>query len=168
MPSSILILKVIKSSNRDHLEYRALVADRQRRAYELVREKRSFSFSRTERRNFALSDTLHKLPTCTIGSWVRNTLPTLSFVKVFGQILTTSFSKRSGPFRSKFWLVPWSKGPYGSPVVAKLQLYLKSAVASAGQRLETSCFGFAMQAMRQPTSRRGLAKVPTGRAQAVS
>ena len=45
-----------QSLARDHLEYCDLAADRQRRAYALVREQHALNVSRVERRNSALSD----------------------------------------------------------------------------------------------------------------
>ena len=96
-----------QSLDRDHPEYCDLGADRQRRAYELVREQHKLSVSRIERRNSALSDALHKLPTYAIGDWVGSIIPNLPFVQVVDQVPTTRFSKRSyhcfGPVRLRCW-----------------------------------------------------------------
>ena len=43
------------SIERDHLEFHDFVADRQRRAYDLVREQRTFTAARVEDRNSAFS-----------------------------------------------------------------------------------------------------------------
>ena len=59
-----------QSLARDHLEYCDLAADRQRRAYALVREQHALNVSRVERRNSALFDTLKQLSIYTIGGWV--------------------------------------------------------------------------------------------------
>ena len=59
-----------QSLARDHLEYCDLAADRQRRAYALVREQHALNVSRVERRNSALFDTLKQLYIYTIGGWV--------------------------------------------------------------------------------------------------
>ena len=56
-----------QSLARGHLEYCDLAADRQRRAYALVREQHALTVSRVERRNSALSDALKQLPIYTIG-----------------------------------------------------------------------------------------------------
>ena len=52
---------------RDHLEYCDLAADRQRRAYALVREQHALTISRVERRNSSLSDALKQLLIYTVG-----------------------------------------------------------------------------------------------------
>ncbi|CAB1111208.1 unnamed protein product [Ectocarpus sp. CCAP 1310/34] len=64
---------------RDQLEYCNLAVDRQRRAYELVREYNALKISRVERRNSSLLDAIHKLPQFTVGgwAWVYNTAATL-------------------------------------------------------------------------------------------
>ena len=60
-----------QSLARDHLEYCDLAADRQRRAYALVRQQHALTVSRVELRNSALSDALKQLPIIyTIGGWV--------------------------------------------------------------------------------------------------
>ena len=53
-----------QSLARDHLEYCDLAADRQRRAYALVRQQHALTVSRVELRNSALSDALKQLPIC--------------------------------------------------------------------------------------------------------
>ena len=50
--------------------YCDLAADRQRRAYALVREQHALSVSHVERQNSALSDALKQLPIYTVGGWV--------------------------------------------------------------------------------------------------
>ena len=55
---------------RDHLEYCDLAADRQRRAYALVREQHALTVSSAEHRSSALSDALKQLPIYTVGGWV--------------------------------------------------------------------------------------------------
>ena len=59
-----------QSLARDHLEHCELAADRQRRAYALVREQHALTVSRAERRNSALSDSLKELPIYAVGGWV--------------------------------------------------------------------------------------------------
>ncbi len=59
-----------QSLARDHLEYCDLAADRQRRAYAIVREMHALTVARIERRNSALSDGLNKVPIYAIGGWV--------------------------------------------------------------------------------------------------
>ncbi|CAB1106230.1 unnamed protein product [Ectocarpus sp. CCAP 1310/34] len=68
-----------QSLARDQLEYCNLVVDRQRRAYELVREYNALKISRVERRNSSLLDAIHKLPQFTVGgwAWVYNTAATI-------------------------------------------------------------------------------------------
>ncbi|CAB1102661.1 unnamed protein product [Ectocarpus sp. CCAP 1310/34] len=58
-----------QSLARDQLEYCNLAGDRQRRAYELVREYNALKISRVERRNSSLLDAIHKLPQFTVGGW---------------------------------------------------------------------------------------------------
>ncbi|CAB1116210.1 unnamed protein product [Ectocarpus sp. CCAP 1310/34] len=58
-----------QSLARDQLEYCNLAVDRQRRAYELVREYNALKISRVERRNSSLLDAIHKLPQFTVGGW---------------------------------------------------------------------------------------------------
>ena len=59
-----------QSLARDQLEYCDLAADRQRRAYALVREQHAITVSRVERRNSAVSDAFKQRPTYTICNWV--------------------------------------------------------------------------------------------------
>ncbi|CAB1102179.1 unnamed protein product [Ectocarpus sp. CCAP 1310/34] len=68
-----------QSLARDQLEYCNLAVDRQRRAYELVREYNALKISRVERRNSSLLDAIHKLPQFTVGgwAWVYNTAATI-------------------------------------------------------------------------------------------
>ncbi|CAB1111268.1 unnamed protein product [Ectocarpus sp. CCAP 1310/34] len=68
-----------QSLARDQLEYCNLAVDRQRRAYELVREYNALKISRVERRNLSLLDAIHKLPQFTVGgwAWVYNTAATI-------------------------------------------------------------------------------------------
>ncbi|CAB1106087.1 unnamed protein product [Ectocarpus sp. CCAP 1310/34] len=68
-----------QSLARDQLEYCNLAGDRQRRAYELVREYNALKISRVERRNSSLLDAIHKLPQFTVGgwAWVYNTAATI-------------------------------------------------------------------------------------------
>ena len=56
-----------QSLARGHLEYCDLAADRQRRAYALVREQHALTISRVERRNSSLSDALKQLLIYTVG-----------------------------------------------------------------------------------------------------
>ncbi|CAB1119117.1 unnamed protein product [Ectocarpus sp. CCAP 1310/34] len=60
-----------QSLARDQLEYCNLAVDRQRRAYELVREYNALKISRVERRNSSLLDAIHKLPQFTVGGVTR-------------------------------------------------------------------------------------------------
>ncbi|CAB1107752.1 unnamed protein product [Ectocarpus sp. CCAP 1310/34] len=68
-----------QSLARDQLEYCNLAVDRQRRAYELVREYNALKISRVERRNSSLQNAIHKLPQFTVGgwAWVYNTAATI-------------------------------------------------------------------------------------------
>ena len=68
-----------QSLARDHLEYCDLAADRQRRAYALVREQHALSVSHVERQNSALSDALKQLPIYAIDGcvWVYQTAATI-------------------------------------------------------------------------------------------
>ncbi|CAB1121588.1 unnamed protein product [Ectocarpus sp. CCAP 1310/34] len=68
-----------QSLARDQLEYCNLAVDRQRRAYELVREYNALKISRVERRNSSLLDAIHKLPQFPVGgwAWVYNTAATI-------------------------------------------------------------------------------------------
>ena len=59
-----------QSLARDHLEYCDLAADRQRRAYALVREQHALIVFRVERRCSALSDALKQLRIYTVRGWV--------------------------------------------------------------------------------------------------
>ena len=51
-----------RSLARDQLEHCVLAADRQRRAYALVREQHASTVSRVERRDSALSDEFQTTP----------------------------------------------------------------------------------------------------------
>ncbi|CAB1109164.1 unnamed protein product [Ectocarpus sp. CCAP 1310/34] len=64
---------------RDQLEYCNLAVDRQRRAYDLVREYNALKISRVERRSSSLLDAIHNLPKYTVGGWacVNNTPATI-------------------------------------------------------------------------------------------
>ena len=68
-----------QSLARDHLGYCDLAADRQRRAYALVREQHALSVSHVERQNSALSDALKQLPIYAIDGcvWVYQTAATI-------------------------------------------------------------------------------------------
>ena len=119
-----------QSLARDHLEYCDLAADRQRRAYALVREQHALTVSRVERRNSALSDALKKVLTYSIGGWVwiYNTAATIRQGAKSGtddKVLKAKLSLNwTGPF--KILAVgpsPSDSTPDGRPLAAKL-LYL--------------------------------------------
>ena len=59
-----------QSLERDQLAYCDLVKERQRRAYNLVREHHAIMTSRIARSNDKLLETFHKRPIYTIGDWV--------------------------------------------------------------------------------------------------
>ena len=59
-----------QSFARDHFEYCDLTGDRQRCAYEVVREQHALDISSVERRNSALSDALKQLPIYAVSGWV--------------------------------------------------------------------------------------------------
>ena len=59
-----------QSLARDDLAYCDSATDRQQRAYDVVREHHALTVSRVERRNSALSDTLHAVPKFAVGGWV--------------------------------------------------------------------------------------------------
>ena len=58
-----------QSLARDHLAYCDVKTDRQQCAYDIVREHRSLTVSRVERRNSAPSDELRPVPEFTVGDW---------------------------------------------------------------------------------------------------
>ena len=64
---------------RDRLERCDLAADRQWRAYALVREQHAITVSRVEHRNSRLSNALKQHLTYTVGGWVCSTTPKLPF-----------------------------------------------------------------------------------------
>ncbi|CAB1115322.1 unnamed protein product [Ectocarpus sp. CCAP 1310/34] len=68
-----------QSLARDQLDYCNLTVDRQRRAYELVREYKTLKISRVERRNSSLLDAIHNFPQFAVGGWsgVYNTAATI-------------------------------------------------------------------------------------------
>ncbi|CAB1107450.1 unnamed protein product [Ectocarpus sp. CCAP 1310/34] len=68
-----------QSLDRDQLEYCNLAVDRQRRAYDLVREYNALKISRVERRNSSMLDAINKIPKFTVGAWawVYNTAATI-------------------------------------------------------------------------------------------
>ena len=119
-----------QSFARDNLEYCAHAADRQRRAYGLVREQHALTVSRVERRNSALSDKLKQLPIYTVSDWVwvYNTAATIrqgvkpgTDTKILKEKLSLNWT---GPF--KILAVgpsPSDSTPDGRPLTAKL-LYL--------------------------------------------
>ena len=93
-----------QSLDRDQLEYCNLAVDRQRRAYDLVREYNALKVSRVERRNSSLLDAINKLPTFIAGGWVwvYNTAATIrrgAKKDTDQQVLKVKFS------------LPWT-GPY--------------------------------------------------------
>ena len=116
-----------QSLTRDLLEYCDRAADRQRRAYALVREQHAFSVSRVERRNSALSDALKQLPIYTIGGWVwvYNTAATIrqgaksgTGAKVLKEKLSLNWT---GPFKVlAVGPLPFDSAPDGRPLAAKL------------------------------------------------
>ena len=59
-----------QSLDRDQLAYCDLARDRQRRAYEIVREQHALTIARVNGRNSALSDALLRRPKYTAGGWV--------------------------------------------------------------------------------------------------
>ena len=59
-----------QSLARNQLEYCNLAADRQKRAYDLVREQHALTVSRMDRRISKLSNALHKRPVYSVGGWV--------------------------------------------------------------------------------------------------
>ncbi|CAB1098288.1 unnamed protein product [Ectocarpus sp. CCAP 1310/34] len=119
-----------QSLARDQLEYCNLAVDRQRRAYELVREYNALKISRVERRNSSLLDAIHKLPQFTVGgwAWVYNTAATIrQGVKkdTDQQVLKAKFALSwTGPYKV-LAVCPASSDatPDGSPLAHKL-LYL--------------------------------------------
>ncbi|CAB1108088.1 unnamed protein product [Ectocarpus sp. CCAP 1310/34] len=94
-----------QSLARDQLEYCNLAVDRQRRAYELVREYNALKISRVERRNSSLLDAIHKLPQFTVGgwAWVYNTAATIRQglqKDTDQQVLKTKFALSwTGPYK---------------------------------------------------------------------
>ena len=113
-----------QSLARDQLEYCDLAADRQRRAYALVREQHAITVSRVERRNSALSDAFKQRPSYTIGSWVwiYNTAATirqgaksgtgakvLKRVSVLSKLLLSEFAVSTGirPQPCKLEVLEW-------------------------------------------------------------
>ncbi|CAB1118826.1 unnamed protein product [Ectocarpus sp. CCAP 1310/34] len=115
---------------RDQLEYCNLAVDRQRRAYELVREYNALKISRVERRNSSLLDAIHKLPQFTVGgwAWVYNMAATIRQgvqKDTDQQVLKAKFALSwSGPYKV-LALGPGSADatPDGRPLAHKL-LYL--------------------------------------------
>ena len=117
-----------QSLDRDQLEYCDLAADRQRRAYELVREQHQLRVSRTERRNSVLSNALQKLPVYAIGGWVwvYNSESTIRQGVRSGtndKVLKAKLSLLwTGPFKI-LAVGPCTEAPDGRPLASKL-LYL--------------------------------------------
>ena len=64
---------------RDHLTYCDLATDRQKRAYDIIREHHALTVSRVERRHSALTNALRAVPTFAVGGsvWVYNTAATI-------------------------------------------------------------------------------------------
>ncbi|CAB1106512.1 unnamed protein product [Ectocarpus sp. CCAP 1310/34] len=119
-----------QSLARDQLEYCNLAVDRQRRAYELVREYNALKISRVERRNSSLLDAIHKLPQFTVGgwAWVYNTAATIRQgvqKDTDQQVLKAKFARSwTGPYKV-LAVGPTSADatPDGRPLAHKL-LYL--------------------------------------------
>ena len=58
-----------QSLAHDHLAYCDLAADRQQRAYVIVRKHHALTVSRVNRRNSALADALRPTPKFVVGGW---------------------------------------------------------------------------------------------------
>lgn len=114
--------------DRDHVEHCDLAADRQKRAYELEREKHALSVSRVERRHSTVSDALRKWSACAVRSWIR-LYNSESVIRRGNQAVTgdkvfkTTLSLLwTAPLRI-FELGPADKTPDGKPLAKKI-LYL--------------------------------------------
>ena len=114
-----------QSLDRDQLAYCDLVKDRQRRAYQLVREHDAIMFSRLARSNAKLLDTFHKRPRYTIGDWVWVYNPEATLRQGYSRRVNDSplMSKLSlnwtGPFKV-LRVGPSPSAPDGRPVGDKL------------------------------------------------
>ena len=115
---------------RDQVEYCDLARDRQRLAYQLVREHHVIESSRIARANQALSDVFHKRPLYTVGCWVWVYNSKLAVRQSIGdedereRVLKSKLSLNwSGPFKV-LRVGPCASAPDGQPVGEKL-LYLE-------------------------------------------
>ncbi len=124
-----------QSLPRDQLEYCDLARERQRLAYQLVREHHAISSSRLARVNKKVSDVFHKKPLFEAGSWVW----------VYNSVLTAQQSKSAdedralksklslnwtGPFKV-LKVGPCDSAPDGKPLGDKL-LYLELPLGVRG------------------------------------
>ena len=120
-----------QSSTRDHLAYCDLATDRQQRAYDIVREHHALTVARVNRRNSALSDTLHPAPKFDLGgwAWVYNTAATIhqgAKPDKDAKVLKAKISLNwTGPYKV-LAVGPCCSAdtPDGSPLGTKLLLYL--------------------------------------------